>query len=63
MSLLATPAQMTSTLDKTDDIEENSETQQNTELLDDELSDSGHDTDDETKRLEVQNNFPMQSPK
>ena len=54
---------MTSTLDKTDDIEENSETQQNTELLDDELSDSGHDTDDETKRLEVQNNFPMQSPK
>jgi hypothetical protein len=51
---LATPAPVATTPDeinKTDDIEENSLLQDNTEIIEDEPSGSGHDTEDEIRRL------------
>ena len=44
---LATPAPVKTTPDKTDDIEE--ETRDDTEIIDNELSDSEHDTEDEIR--------------
>ncbi|CAB4018310.1 Hypothetical predicted protein [Paramuricea clavata] len=50
----STPAPVATTPDeinKTDDIEENSSLQDNTEIIEDEPSGSGHDTEDEIRRV------------
>ncbi len=56
---LATPAPVKTTSDKKDDIEENSEIQDNTEIIENEPFDSGNDTEDEIKRLELEKNLTL----